>query len=117
MFGRQNPASLDRLRALTGSGAALRCVQVVGAGEKAQGKEHVRDPQGHLRSACGTSGVSGGWSLLRPDSYLAASGQRIDAGLVHAVARALALEEDAPVAPKNRDPVAGEAMAFEKVSG
>jgi 3-(3-hydroxy-phenyl)propionate hydroxylase len=116
VFGRQNPASLDRLRALTGSGAALRCVQVVGAGEKAQGKEHVRDPQGHLLRACGTGGVSGGWSLLRPDSYLAASGQRIDAGLVHAVARALALEGNAHVAAKKRDPVAGEPTAFEKVS-
>jgi 3-(3-hydroxy-phenyl)propionate hydroxylase len=62
-------------------------VQVLGAGDTPSALEHVRDPEGHLRGACHVFGHA--WALLRPDSYVAASGEAIDALLVHAIAKAL----------------------------
>ena len=57
----------------------LGCVQVVqlGARETATATEHVRDASGRLQQA-----VSGArWALLRPDSYIVATGQQLDAEL------------------------------------
>ena len=85
-FGPAATRALQRLRSLAET-APVCCVQVVGRGERAGALEQVRDPQGHLRSACRVSGQ--GWALVRPDSYLAATGDTVDAALVHAVARAL----------------------------
>ena len=48
-------------------------------------KEHVIDNHGHLHAAVG--GVR--WALVRPDSYLAATGQQLDASLKKAVQMAL----------------------------
>jgi 3-(3-hydroxy-phenyl)propionate hydroxylase len=94
LFGGASPAALQRLRALTET-APLRCVQVVGAGETAGAREHVRDPKGHLQGACHVFGHA--WALVRPDSYVAATGESVDAALVHAVGQALGatLEEAA----------------------
>jgi 3-(3-hydroxy-phenyl)propionate hydroxylase len=86
LFGNANRSSLSRLRALAES-APLRCVQVVGADEHAAAIEHVRDPKGHLQGACHVFGHA--WALVRPDSYVAASGETVDASLVEAVAKAL----------------------------
>jgi hypothetical protein len=85
---------LARLRALV-QAAPLRCVQVLGPTEPAGALEHVRDPKGHLQGACHVFGHA--WALVRPDSYVAATGESVDAGLVHAVGQALgaALEETA----------------------
>ena len=54
----------------------------------------MRDPQGHLQGACHVFGHA--WALVRPDSYVAATGESVDAALVHAVGQALgaALEEE-----------------------
>ena len=65
----------------------MRCVQVLGAEGRAGAVEHIRDPQGHLQGACHVFGHA--WALIRPDSYLAATGESIDAALVHAVGRSL----------------------------
>jgi 3-(3-hydroxy-phenyl)propionate hydroxylase len=93
LFGETGRDGLARLRALAGT-APLLCVQVVGADERAAAREHVLDPQGHLQGACHVFGHA--WALLRPDSYVAATGEAIDAGLVHAVGKALgALQEPA----------------------
>ncbi|MBC5765350.1 FAD-dependent monooxygenase [Ramlibacter albus] len=75
--------------------APVRCVQVVGAGELPAAVEFVRDPEAQLRAACHVFGHA--WALVRPDAYVAATGDEVDAGLVDAVARALgaALEEEA----------------------
>ncbi len=89
VFGDLGRPALQRLRELTGA-APLRVVQVVGAHERAAAVEHVRDPQGHLQGACHVFGHA--WALVRPDSYVAATGESIDAGLVQAVARALGTE-------------------------
>jgi len=60
--------------------------------ERAQAREHLRDPQGHLRGACGlAAGSDPGWALVRPDGYLAASGNAIDGQLIQAVGLALGL--------------------------
>jgi 3-(3-hydroxy-phenyl)propionate hydroxylase len=93
VFGESTPAALARLSAL-GETAAVRSVQVVGTDDKPAAREHVRDPQGHLQGACHVFGHA--WALVRPDSYVAATGESIDATLVHAIGKALgALEEAA----------------------
>lgn len=94
LFGGMSDAALQRVRALAQS-APLCCVQVVGAGERAGAREFVRDPQGHLQGACHVFGHA--WALVRPDSYVAATGESVDASLVHAIGRALGarLEEQA----------------------
>jgi 3-(3-hydroxy-phenyl)propionate hydroxylase len=93
LFGSASPAALARLRSLTES-APLCCVQVLGAEDPAGALEHVRDPKGHLQGACHVFGHA--WALVRPDSYVAATGESVDASLVHAVGQALgaALEEE-----------------------
>ena len=86
LFGDAGRASLERLRALAAT-APLRCVQVLGAEGRAGALEHVRDPQGHLQGACHVFGHA--WALIRPDSYVAATGESVDASLIHAVGRSL----------------------------
>jgi 3-(3-hydroxy-phenyl)propionate hydroxylase len=87
-FGPLGRADLQRLKTLTG-GAPLRAVQVLSGRDRAQATEHVRDPEGHLRAACQLTGP--GWALVRPDGYLAATGDRIDGRLVAALERSLGL--------------------------
>ena len=58
----------------------LRCVQVVRQASLADAVEHVIDPAGHL-SICVGNAV---WALVRPDSYIAATGDRFDAALTQA---------------------------------
>ena len=85
-FGDVSAAALARLAALSME-AGLRCVQVVGPGEKAAAVEHVIDEHGHLQATCHVFGHA--WALLRPDGHVAATGESVDASLVHAVAAAL----------------------------
>jgi 3-(3-hydroxy-phenyl)propionate hydroxylase len=85
-FGGLNRDALQRLKALAQT-APVRCVQVLDATARADATEHVRDPHGHLQGACHVFGHA--WALVRPDAYIAATGESIDAALVHAVARAL----------------------------
>jgi 3-(3-hydroxy-phenyl)propionate hydroxylase len=92
VFGQQPPAALARLAQLT-QHTPVRAVQVLGAQERVQCREALRDrnasASGHLRAACQAKNET--WALLRPDSYLAASGKRINSGIVRAVEKALAL--------------------------
>jgi 3-(3-hydroxy-phenyl)propionate hydroxylase len=94
LFGTASPAALERLRRFAET-APLRCVQVLGPDEPTGAREFVRDPKGHLQGACHVFGHA--WALIRPDSYVAATGETVDATLVHAVGQALGarLEEDA----------------------
>jgi 3-(3-hydroxy-phenyl)propionate hydroxylase len=94
VFGAASSAALGRLRGLAET-APVRCIQVLGLLEPAGALEHVRDPKGHLQGACHVFGHA--WALVRPDAYVAATGESIDASLVHAVGQALGaqLEEDA----------------------
>lgn len=85
-FGDVSNAALARLAALSVE-TGIRCVQVVGPGEKAAALEHVIDDQGHLQATCHVFGHA--WALLRPDGHIAATGESVDASLVHAVAAAL----------------------------
>jgi 3-(3-hydroxy-phenyl)propionate hydroxylase len=86
VFGATSPAALERLRGLAET-APIRCVQVLGPTERPGAREHVRDPKGHLQGACHVFGHA--WALVRPDGYVAATGESIDASLVHAVGLAL----------------------------
>ena len=58
----------------------LRCVQVVYQASLADAVEHVIDPAGHLSGCVGNAA----WALVRPDSYIAATGDRFDAALTQA---------------------------------
>ncbi|WP_066268192.1 FAD-dependent oxidoreductase [Hydrogenophaga palleronii] len=90
LFGELSPAELQRLRRL-GQHAPLRLVQVLPAGRTpAQALEHVRDPLDQLRKACQLQ-EGRAWALLRPDAYLAASGDRLNGSLVAAIETALGL--------------------------
>jgi len=91
VFGELAPAALQRLRRL-GQDAPVRCVQVLGADAPAQALEHVRDPDCHLQGACQVFGQA--WALVRPDGYLAATGDTINARLVTAIERSLGLRGD-----------------------
>jgi 3-(3-hydroxy-phenyl)propionate hydroxylase len=88
VFGTQTKAGLARLKTLT-EGTPLRCVQVLDKAAQPQAREHVIDASNRLRSACQLQAE--GWALVRPDGYLAAHGNRVDGGLVEAVANTLGL--------------------------
>jgi len=93
VFGNASATALQRLAGLTGT-APVRAVQVLDIEDRPGALEYVRDPKGHLQGACHVFGHA--WALLRPDSYVAATGESVDATLVHAVGKALgaALEEE-----------------------
>jgi 3-(3-hydroxy-phenyl)propionate hydroxylase len=93
VFGDLPTAAWTRLRLLC-LDAPVRSVQVLGAGGSPQALEHVRDPKGHLQDACQTVGQA--WALVRPDGYLAATGDTINAQLVKAIERSLGLRGDQP---------------------
>jgi 3-(3-hydroxy-phenyl)propionate hydroxylase len=93
VFGSLGSAAVQRLAALSET-APVRCVQVLGSSDRPQAREFIRDPRGHLQGACHVFGHA--WALLRPDAYVAGTGESVDSSLVHAVGRALgaALEEE-----------------------
>ena len=93
VFGEPGRPALARLRALC-EAAPLCAVQVIGPGARPTAREHVVDPQGHLQGACHVFGHA--WALLRPDSYVAATGEAVDGTLVQAVARALGAAGEPP---------------------
>jgi 3-(3-hydroxy-phenyl)propionate hydroxylase len=88
VFGRVSPSTLRSLQQLT-QAAPLRCVQVVAPEVAPQAKEFVVDVKGHLQGACHVFGHA--WALVRPDSYLAATGEMVDVHLVQAVEKCLGI--------------------------
>jgi 3-(3-hydroxy-phenyl)propionate hydroxylase len=93
LFGDAPHAALQRLRELA-QAAPVRCVQVLDTQGRPGALEHVRDPKGHLQGACHVFGHA--WALLRPDSYSAATGEAVDAAIVHAIGCCLgAMNEEA----------------------
>lgn len=86
VFGDASTIALERLRSLS-EHAPVRCVQVIGPDDPPGALEYVRDPKGHLQGACHVFGHA--WALIRPDAYVAATGESVDATLVHAVGKAL----------------------------
>jgi 3-(3-hydroxy-phenyl)propionate hydroxylase len=91
VFGDLPAADALRLRHLC-LDAPVRGVQVLGANGAAQALEHVRDAKGHVQGACQVG--ASGWALVRPDGYLAATGETINAQLVRAIERSLGLRGD-----------------------
>jgi 3-(3-hydroxy-phenyl)propionate hydroxylase len=73
-----------------GRHAPVRSVQVLGPDGRAHALEAVRDPLGHLQGACHVFGHA--WALVRPDTYLAATGEAVDGSLITAVEHALGLK-------------------------
>ena len=89
VFGHVSMAASERLRQLT-SHAPVRCVQVLEAHSSPQAVEHLIDPQGHLQGACHVFGHA--WAVLRPDGYLSATGEAVDAKLVHSIEHAIGMK-------------------------
>ena len=69
--------------------AAVRCVQVASLNSTAQALEYAVDATGNLHASCAGSAAQIRWALLRPDTYIAATGSRLDASVVNAVSAAL----------------------------
>lgn len=92
LFGDVDRASLRRVRALAESAPVL-AVQVLGADHAPSAVEHVRDANGDLRGATHVFGHA--WALVRPDAYVAATGEGVDAALVRAVGKCLGTEIEA----------------------
>ena len=90
VFGDVTVQDIQRLQGLSGTGA-VRCVQVAKSSAQMQVKESVIDTNAHLLATCSGSADAEpiGWALLRPDTYIAATGSQLDAGLVNAVSAAL----------------------------
>ncbi len=90
LFGDVGAKAVQRVRALAET-APLLAVQVLGIEGTPSAIEHVRDPKGHLQGACHVFGHA--WALLRPDAYVAATGEMVDADLVGAVGKCLGAME------------------------
>jgi 3-(3-hydroxy-phenyl)propionate hydroxylase len=90
LFGDVGKQAAQRVRALVESAPVL-AVQVIDSDGVPSAIEHVRDPKGHLQGACHVFGHA--WALLRPDSYVAATGEMVDADLVGAVGKCLGAME------------------------
>ena len=88
VFGDLPLQSCQRLASLT-AGTPVRAVQVLGPDGRAQAHEAVRDPHGHVQGACHVFGHA--WALVRPDAYLAATGEAVDGSLIGAIEQALGL--------------------------
>ena len=89
VFGDLSAQACQRLAKLSGH-VPVRCVQVLGADGRQQAQEFVRDQPGHLQGACHVFGHA--WALVRPDAYLAATGEAVDGSLVNAIEHALGLD-------------------------
>lgn len=93
VFGDMSADARARVKALTLS-APVRALQVVGNDMPAQALEHVVDQNpkgaGHLQAACHVFGHA--WALVRPDSYLVATGEAVDGHLVGAIGQAMGME-------------------------
>ncbi len=90
VFGDMSDAATKRLRDISAA-ADVRAVQVLGPDARPQAREHVIDPHGHLQGACHVFGHA--WALVRPDAYIAATGESVDAGLIQAIERAIGIQE------------------------
>jgi len=112
VFGDTSAQALQRLAAVTQT-MPVRAVQVVGTEDAPMAVEHVLDPKGHLQGACHVFGHA--WALVRPDSYVAATGESIDTTLVHSIGRALGLQDETarPPADVHGPRVGAEPPSFE----
>jgi 3-(3-hydroxy-phenyl)propionate hydroxylase len=93
VFGDLTGPAAQRLQKLS-KDTDLRCVQVIAPGGNAAATEHVIDTQGHLQATCHVFGHA--WALLRPDGYLVATGESVDASLGHALTTALGAPPSTP---------------------
>ena len=90
VFGDMSLQDIQRLGKLSRT-AAVRCVQVVARHGKAHAKESIIDLHKHLLATCTSAAVPSviRWALLRPDTYIAATGSRLDGSVVNSISTAL----------------------------
>ena len=80
VFGSLTNSQAQHVKELTRA-AGMRCVQVVHQATQARAKEFVIDNHGHMAGCIDNQR----WAIVRPDSYLAASGAQLsDAALTQA---------------------------------
>jgi 3-(3-hydroxy-phenyl)propionate hydroxylase len=63
------------------------CVQTITPDMRPQVREFVVDIRGHLQAACHVFGHA--WALVRPDSYLAATGESVGIDLLQAIEKSI----------------------------
>ena len=85
-FGALSSQEAQRLRQL-GTHAPVQIVQVADASARVQCVEHVHDPLHHLKTATQLGPQQ--WALVRPDAYLAATGNGAGSELVLTLEAAL----------------------------
>ena len=90
VFGHLPKLQALHLSALAAS-TGLQAAQVLASGQTPNCKEALIDHSGKLTSACKAESKNLCWALLRPDSYLAATGSGIDAALIRSVQQALGM--------------------------
>ncbi len=89
VFGDLSAQDMARLNALSAT-ASVRCVQIgAAAHSKPQALEYAVDATGHLRATCAGNADPIRWALLRPDTYIAATGSRLDGSVANAISAAL----------------------------
>jgi 3-(3-hydroxy-phenyl)propionate hydroxylase len=89
VFGELSQQNIANLASLGGT-AAVRCVQIGTPKLRAQVIEYAVDASGHLHATCaGSDSANIRWALLRPDTYIAATGSQIDGSVVNAISSAL----------------------------
>jgi 3-(3-hydroxy-phenyl)propionate hydroxylase len=81
VFGHLSATALQRLRQVHNRSGALRAG--AGPGRAAQARNMCATPKVICRAACHVFGHA--WALIRPDGYLAATGEVVDGDLVQAV--------------------------------
>jgi 3-(3-hydroxy-phenyl)propionate hydroxylase len=94
VFGKLSKVRALHLGALTSS-IGLRAAQVLASDQVSDAKEALQDASGKLHQACKIDHISSKnspqWAIIRPDSYLTASGAGIDSGLIRAVQMAMGI--------------------------
>ncbi len=88
VFGDLTRQDMARLNAVSAT-ASVRCVQIGAPQSTPQALEYAVDATGHLRATCAGNADPIRWALLRPDTYIAATGSRLDGGIANAISAAL----------------------------
>ena len=89
VFGELSAQDIKRLTSLS-STATVRCVQIGMLKFRAQAIEYAVDASSHLQATCtGSNSAKRRWALLRPDTYVAATGSQIDDSVANAISSAL----------------------------
>jgi 3-(3-hydroxy-phenyl)propionate hydroxylase len=86
VFGEMSQSNLQTLQHFSQLFPVV-CVQAITPDMRPQAREFVVDIRGHLQAACHVFGHA--WALVRPDSYLAATGESVGIDLLQAIEKSI----------------------------